>query len=43
MIEYIICPVCQSETTSLVECPTCEIEMCRGCKDDHDCQGLDLD
>jgi len=39
----VMCPVCQSDVNSLVECPTCETDMCRECRDDHECQGLDLE
>lgn len=43
MIEYVTCPVCQNEVTKLVICSVCDTEMCRDCRDDHDCQGFDFD
>ena len=43
MTEYTTCPVCQNEVRSLVICSTCAMDMCRDCRDDHDCQGFDLD
>lgn len=35
----VICPICQSEQEDLVFCGACEEDMCRACRDDHDCQG----
>lgn len=37
------CSLCGNEVASLVECPVCELDMCRGCLGDHDCQGYDFD